>query len=199
MKKRIFIIHGWEGHPQEGWFPWLKKELEKRDFKVFVPVMPNADEPRIEEWVQFLTNLVGKPDKNTYFIGGSIGCQAIMRYMETLSDNEKIGGVVFVAGWFDLKEFVYKEEPEYEEEAKNIARPWIKNSINFKKIKQMTNNFVAIFSDDDPYVELNNKDIFNKELGAEIIIEHNKGHFRGNEDGVFKLPIVLEKILEISS
>lgn len=198
MKKRIFIIHGWEGHPQEGWFPWLKKELEKRDFEVFVPVMPNADEPKIEEWVQFLSNLVGKPDKNTYFIGGSIGCQTIMRYMETLSDNEKIGGVVFVAGWFDLKEFVYKEEPEYEEEAKNIARPWIENLINFKKIKQMTNNFVAIFSDDDPYVELNNKDIFNKELGAEIIIEHNKGHFRGNEDGVFKLPIVLEKILEIS-
>jgi hypothetical protein len=27
--KRVFIIHGWEGYPEEGWFPWLKKELEK--------------------------------------------------------------------------------------------------------------------------------------------------------------------------
>jgi predicted alpha/beta hydrolase family esterase len=198
MKKRVFIIHGWEGYPEEGWFPWLKKEPEKRGFEVFVPAMPNTDEPKIEEWVPFLVNLVGEPDENTYFVGGSIGCQAIMRYMETLPDNEKIGGVVFVSGWFDLKEFVYKEEPEYEEEARDIARPWIETPINFKKIKKITNNFVAIFSDDDPYVEINNKDIFKKELGAEIIIEHNKGHFRGNEDGVFELPIVLGKILEIS-
>ncbi|KKS50273.1 MAG: hypothetical protein UW01_C0001G0132 [Candidatus Nomurabacteria bacterium GW2011_GWA2_43_66] len=22
-----FIFHGTEGHPQENWFPWLKKEL----------------------------------------------------------------------------------------------------------------------------------------------------------------------------
>lgn len=198
MKKRVFIIHGWEGYPEEGWLPWLKKELKKKDFEVFVPAMPNTEEPKIEEWVPFLADLVSKPDKNTYFVGHSIGCQTIMRYIETLPDNAKNGGVVFVAGWFNLKEFVYKEEPEYEKEARDIARPWIETLVNFEKIKKIANSFVAIFSDNDPYVELNNKDIFRKELGAEIIIEHNKGHFRGNEDGVFKLPVVLEKILEMS-
>lgn len=35
--KRIFIAHGWDGCPEEGWFPWLKKELEIREFEVFVP------------------------------------------------------------------------------------------------------------------------------------------------------------------
>ena len=24
MTKRAFIIHGWDGYPDEGWFPWLK-------------------------------------------------------------------------------------------------------------------------------------------------------------------------------
>lgn len=24
--KRVFITHGWDGYPEEGWFPWLKKE-----------------------------------------------------------------------------------------------------------------------------------------------------------------------------
>ena len=28
--KRVFIIHGWEGHPENAWFPWLKKELEQK-------------------------------------------------------------------------------------------------------------------------------------------------------------------------
>ena len=28
--KRAFIIHGWDGYPAEGWFPWLKRELEKK-------------------------------------------------------------------------------------------------------------------------------------------------------------------------
>ena len=31
--KRVFIIHGWDGYPEEGWFPWLKEELEKEDLK----------------------------------------------------------------------------------------------------------------------------------------------------------------------
>lgn len=28
MNKRIFIIHGWDGFPEEGWFPWLNKAME---------------------------------------------------------------------------------------------------------------------------------------------------------------------------
>lgn len=36
-----------------------------------------------------------------------------------------------------------------------------------------------------------------KEFDAEIIIEHNKGHFNAS-DKVVELPIVLESILEMS-
>ena len=36
MVKRVFVVHGWDGHPAEGWFPWLKKELEKRGYLVNV-------------------------------------------------------------------------------------------------------------------------------------------------------------------
>lgn len=32
--KRIFIIHGWDGSPQNRWFPWLEKELKKKGFTV---------------------------------------------------------------------------------------------------------------------------------------------------------------------
>lgn len=195
MKKRVFIIHGWGGSPNSEWLPWLKKELEKKGFEVFVPAMPNTEEPKIEEWVPFLADLVGEPNENTYFVGGSIGCQTIMRYLETLPKNKRAGRVIFVAGWFDLTDFICEEIPEDKEECRKIARPWIETPINFKKVRNSANDFIAIFSDNDPYVELNNKDIFEKQLGAKIIIEHNKGHF--NDDyNIKELPVVLDSILK---
>jgi hypothetical protein len=27
MARKVIIAHGWDGHPQEGWFPWLKSTL----------------------------------------------------------------------------------------------------------------------------------------------------------------------------
>ena len=63
--KRVYIVHGWGGYPEEGWFPWLKKELEAKGFEVHVPQMPNADKPRMETWVPALAQAVGSADDHT--------------------------------------------------------------------------------------------------------------------------------------
>jgi predicted alpha/beta hydrolase family esterase len=59
MKKRVFIIHGWTANPADNWFPWIKSELEKHDFEVTVPQMPNADFPKQEEWLAFMREIIG--------------------------------------------------------------------------------------------------------------------------------------------
>jgi len=100
MTKRVFIVHGWDGYPEEGWFPWLKNELEAKDFEVSVPQLPEAKTPRIYNWVPALSKAVGTPDEQTYFVGHSIGCQTIARYLESLPEGVKVGGAVFVAGFF---------------------------------------------------------------------------------------------------
>ena len=185
--KRVFIVHGWGGHPEEGWFPWLKKELEGRGFKVFVPAMPDPDEPKIETWIPFLTKLVATPDLNTFFVGHSIGCQAIIRYLETLPEDIKIGGAVFVAGWYNLRNLETEEE-------KRIAGPWVNTPRNDERIRKVVNKAVAIFSDNDPFVLPENQESWREKVGAKIIVEHNKGHFSGN-DGVLSLPSALEAIM----
>ncbi len=190
MKNRVFIIHGWEGYPEEGWFPWLKKELEKNGFEVFVPAMPNTNEPKIEEWIPFLANIVGEPDKNTYFVGHSIGCQTIIRYLQTLPDGSKIGGAIFVAGWYNLRNLETDEE-------KRIAGPWVNEPRDDKKIHEAVNKAVAIFSDNDPFVISENQKSWKERVGAEIIVEHNKGHFSG-EDGIYELPVVLDSLLKMA-
>jgi len=187
MQKRVFIIHGWGGSPNEGWLPWIRKELEDRDFEVHVPQMPNPENPMIKERVDFLNDLVGRPDENTYFIGHSIGGQTILRYLEKI--NEKVGGVFLVAGWFTLNNLEKDEGP--------IARPWIETPIDFEKVQANASKIVTILSDNDPYVPLKKTaKIFREKLAADVIIEKRKGHFSG-EDKITAIPLLLEKILEI--
>lgn len=192
MAKKVFIIHGWEGFPEECWFIWLKDELEKRGYQAFVPQMPNTDEPKIEEWVGFLKKLV-KPDEETYFVAHSIGCQAVMRYLESLPAKIKIGGALFVGPWFTLT-----EETSYEtKEDKEIAKPWIETPIDFKKVKKHTTNFSAIFSDNDPFVPLSDSDLFKERLGTKITILHNKHHM-GAEANMKEFPEVLKEFLKLA-
>ena len=143
-KKRVFIVHGWDYNPSMNWYPWLKKELIDHGFEVFVPEMPNTSEPEISSWVEKLKKEVGKVDENTYFVGHSIGCQTIMRYLETLDSDIQIRGCVFVAGWFNLDNLEG-------EEVEAIAKPWIKTNINLDKVRAIVKKVAVFLSDNDPY------------------------------------------------
>jgi len=187
MNKRAFIIHGWDGYPDEGWFPWLKTELERNGFQVHVPAMPESAEPKIEAWISHLSKIVGEVDENTYFVGHSIGCQTILRYLESLPADKKVGGATFVAGWFTLMNLKTDEEKE-------IAKPWLETPIDFAKVKQHTKKFFAVFSDNDDVVPQENKKLFEERLDAKTAIEHGKGHFSGGDE-VKELPVILEAIL----
>ncbi|MDP2585732.1 MAG: alpha/beta hydrolase [Candidatus Levybacteria bacterium] len=192
MKKRVFIVYGWDGNPSSNWFPWLKKELETKGFEVFIPQLPDSGNPRIYKWVPKLSQAVGVPNNQTYFIGHSMGCQTIARYLETLSENVRVGGVVFVAGFFKRLTGL-EDEPSISETADH----WLKTPIDLQKVKSHLNESVALFSDNDPYVPLDNQDDFEDKLESKIIIEHKMGHF--NESyGITKFPIVLKSILEIT-
>ena len=185
--KRAFIVHRWDGTPKSDWYPWLKGELEKKGFKVEVPTMPNTSEPKINDWVNHLKKVAGKLDNATYFIGHSIGCQTIMRYLEKENYNGKIGGIIFVAGWFKLDNLEG-------EEVETIAKPWMNTAIDFNKIKQKIPKLTVFLSTNEPYgfVEENSK-IFKEKLNAKVILEKDKGHFT-EDDGVSELPEILSEI-----
>ena len=186
QKKRVYLIHGWNGSPDGGWKPWLKQELEKQGFEVTIPTMPNSAHPQMDEWLDNLNKTVGQVDDQCYFVGHSLGCITILRYLERLRE-EKIGGVILVAGF-----------------TSNLGVKELENffpdlgHIDWNKIKSHCDKFVAIHSDNDPYVSTHyGEDIFQKHLGAQYILEHNKKHFSGN-DGINELPTLLEVLLNMS-
>lgn len=187
-KRRVFIVHGWSGRPDSGWMKWLNSELTKKGFKVIAKRMPDPDYPKINDWVSYLSKEVGKVDQNTFFVGHSIGCQTIIRYLESLNENSKIGGAIFVAGWFNLNSLETEEEKE-------VATPWVENSINFIKVKKIINKSFALFSDNDPYVPISNSDLFKNNLGSKIKIEKGKGHYIENE--TLEIPIILKEAIRL--
>ncbi|MDD2657368.1 MAG: alpha/beta hydrolase [Candidatus Pacebacteria bacterium] len=188
---RVFIIHGWDSHPSEGCFPWLKSELDKESFEVIAPAMPDPLHPRIETWVAFLAEQVGTPDEHTFFVGHSIGCQTILRYLETLPANTKIGGAVLLAPWIHLTDEACEDAEDFE-----IAKPWLETPLQWDTIKSHSNTFIAIFSDDDPLVPLTDSKIFEEKLGTRTIIEQSKEHFSGSS-GITELSSLLSAVIEL--
>jgi len=187
--KRVIIVHRWSGGANDDWRPWLKTELEKTGCEVLVPDMPDPHVPVIEKWVDHLTKIVGVPDEETFFVGHSIGCQAILRYLDAyhFEPHKKVGGAVFVAGWFNLENLE-------DDETRRIARPWIEKPINAEKIRMVLPRLTLIISDDDPYgaASAENQEKF-RELGAKIVVLHGAGHITA-EDGFIKAPIVLSEL-----
>ncbi len=161
--KKVFIVHGYFGYPEENWFPWLKSKLEELNISVIVPAMPHAENPQLSEWVSYLQLQAGIPDENKYFIGHSLGCIAILKYLESLPENIKIGGVVLVAGFIS---------PIRLHELNNFFQ----TPLNDEKIKKSVKKILAINSDNDPFVPFIQAEEIENRLGAELIKIPNGGH-----------------------
>lgn len=222
MKKRVFLVHGWEGTPDNHWFPWLSWELKARGFEVRALTMPHADKPKVSEWVAEIKTVVGRPNKDTFFVAHSLGCIAVVRYLAELPKKSspplsfspspeegerkkkkgaEVGGCVFVAGFLsslgipEIEEFCLP--PQMVARGQNAERTRT-NAEFFDKVKQRCDKFVTIFSDNDGYVSLEKSLEFQKTLGAKGILERGKGHFSKRE-GVDALPSVFKSIIDMSS
>lgn len=186
--KRVFIIHGWTTTNQQDWIPWAVKETTKKGYTVIAPLMPDTNYPMIEAWVQKMAEVVGVVQPTDIFIGHSLGCQAILRYLETQPEHTKFDKLILVAGAQHLSR---EALPLPEDEG--IFAPWRNTPINFEKIRKMAKKVVALFSNDDPWVLFeDNAPIYKEKLGAEIVLLKNKGHFMEENGGIIQIPEILQ-------
>jgi len=187
--KKFYIVHGWEGSPNEKQLIWLRDKLVESGYEAVNLEMPNTEEPEIKAWINKISESIEAPGEDIFLIGHSIGGQAVLRFTETLPENIKIGGLVLIAPWMKLDEATLEEEGE---EVRGIAKPWMETPIDFKKIKEISPINLAFFSDNDPYVDMDAKEIFEKEIGAKTFVIKGRGHFI--ESNGIELPEILEEI-----
>ncbi len=100
-----------------------------------------------------------------------MGCQTILRYLETLSERGTVGGALFVAGFLHT---IRNLENARDEE---IGRSWTDAPLNLTHVRSLLPKSIALFSDNDQWVTLDNTAAFEEGLGSEIVVEHQRGHF----------------------
>lgn len=183
--KRAVIVHCWGGSSTYAWYPWAKTQLEKLGFEVTVPDMPDPDPPILATWLPHLKRVIGEPDEELALIGHSIGTVTIMRYLESLPDDQRVGKVILVAGFTDQLGFRELEN-------------FFETRLDYPRIKSKTKNgIVAIQSDNDPFVSAQYGERLKEELHAKLIIKHSANHMSGAVDGeesCTELPEVVENI-----
>ncbi|MCB5191703.1 alpha/beta hydrolase [Methylobacillus arboreus] len=104
QKNAVYIIHGYQASPQSHWFPWVKQALESQDFKVDVLALPESSTPDLGVWLDHLRANITGQDQHTYFIGHSLGCITLLRYLE--EQQQPAGGMILVSGFAEPLSFL---------------------------------------------------------------------------------------------
>lgn len=179
--KNAIILHGIGSNPNEFWFPYIKKGLEKKGYQVSIPQLPDKDNPNIKTYLPWILKKEVF-NKETVLIGHSSGASLILAILESL--NTKIKQAILVSGFLIRggvrpRDIVKKE-----------------NEYNWKKIKSNVENIVIINSTNDPWGcnDKQGKKIF-KYLGGVLIINNN-GHMGSNtyKQPYKEFPLLLQLI-----
>jgi len=184
--KNAVILHGTDATSQSNWFPWLKEELEKEGWNVWVPDLPHAEKPNIERYNKFLFASGWDFNEDTTLIGHSSGSVAILGLLEALPKNTVINGAVLVGSfrndlkWDSLKDLFVKP-------------------FDFVKIKCTAKKFVFVHSDDDPICPLEQAEYLCEKLGGEFVLLSGRQHFSvgyGGEQNR-RVPEILEAVQKL--
>ncbi len=177
--KKFIILHGRASTPDNNFYPWLKKELEKRGFKVEVPQMPGIPEPDDEEQANYVQSNYDL-DEGTVIVGHSMGGVVALRLLER---GIKVHGVVLVATPATGKFLDGKP--------RHSVTKAVQKGFDYGKIKKQSDYFRVISDSTDSVVPHEDGKILADNLGAYCkIVAANSPHFNGEKE-----PLLLDELL----
>lgn len=188
-KKRVYIIHGFQGRPNGGWRPWLMGELAKRGIYACALPMPDPEQPVREKWVEEIGRAVGAPNESVVLVGHSLGVLAILHYLQLLpSSAGQINRAFLCSGpAAPIKQDV-SDHPI--RAIDNFFTP----AFDAEKIRAHCELFTIIHGDNDTAVPVSHAERLQELLGGELVLISNGGHL-GGEDGVYEIDELLEGVV----
>lgn len=179
----IFIVHGAFGDPEENWFPWLKSEIEKQGYEVFVPKFPTPKNQKLQNWLNVFRDYKQYLKKDSIVVGHSLGVAFLLNILE----NQQIKAAFFVSGFTGSLGI-----PEFD----NINNSFAEKGFDWQKIRKNCHEYFIFHSDNDPYVPLEKAKQLAKNLETNMILVKNAGHFNENA-GYTEFTLLFEKIKDI--
>lgn len=179
---KVFLVHGAFGSPEGNWFPWLKKELENKNYEVIVPKFPTPVNQNLNNWIKIFEPYFNKLDENSILVGHSLGCAFILNILERIEIRVK--KVVLVAPFAG-----FLNNPKFDE----VNKTFLDKNFNWDKIKGNCSEFVILYSDNDPYVPEKKVLELSKNLGIEPVLIKGGRHLN-KKAGFSEFPELLELI-----
>ncbi|MFH0770446.1 MAG: alpha/beta fold hydrolase [Candidatus Peregrinibacteria bacterium] len=179
-----FIFHGLLGSPEENWFPWMKKKLEGRGFRIIVPPFPCPDRPKLSSWMQYFKQYHPFIHEQTILIGHSLGATFTLRLLMAL--KKSVRATFLVAPVWHAKHNAW--DP--------LMRSFTAAPYDWKRIRNNAGVLSVLYSDNDPYVSPEKSSLLASHLGVEPVLIEGVGHF--NEAAGYRtFLMLLEWILSL--
>jgi hypothetical protein len=166
----IYVVPRWAGRPASDWYPWLTQELAERGRAIHTLDLPAPDCPVIADWAAGIAGAVGRDPvrlADTYVIGHSVGCQAVVHWLASLPEGAQVAGVLLVASWFDI------DEPW------DTIVPWIEARPDWRRARAAAARIDVLLSDNDPFTAdwQATRRAWQERLGAEVAVAPGGKHF----------------------
>ncbi len=178
----VFLFHGRHSGPEDIWFPWLKGELEEIGCTVFVPKFPIGEDLTLENWVKTFKQFEDHIDKDTIFIGHSVGATFVLNLLERL--DKRIKGAFLVSCFATWAATVAELNSFYEKK------------FDWNKIRRSCEYIYQIHSDNDPYVSIEMAEKVSKPLGITLTVIEGGSHFNAKV-GMTKFPQLLDMVEDV--
>lgn len=160
--KQTIIFHGTGCNPNSYWQPYVASQLRERGFEVWVPQLPDAENPRLDTWLPFVLKN-GTYTSETIIVSHSAGCPLTLSVLENI--DVQIQKAILVAGF--ARPIVSVPE----------KLPILQDSYDWDKIKAHAGEFYFINSDNDPWGcnDVEGRYLLDH-LGGTLIIKKGEGH-----------------------
>ncbi|WP_397459195.1 RBBP9/YdeN family alpha/beta hydrolase [Pseudomonas asplenii] len=180
-KPIVYILHGYAASPEDHWFSWLRDSLAKKGIDAQILEFPTPNTPSYPEWSRYLSRVVKRHDKRTYFVAHSLGCITLLRYLQAQDENTRIGGMVLVSGFAS-------KLPEFHQ-----LDTFIADDVSFRQIVTKVAIREVIAAKDDPIVPYPLTRELAHNLDASLHTMATGGHFLAS-DGFSEFPLVLREL-----
>ena len=162
-----FIIHGSYGNPYKNWIPYLKTQLSKRRLNCMVPSFTTPYKQDYESWETILISYlkIGYITEETTFITHSLGGIFIMKFL--IENNIKIKKIITVGGFNNIK---------YDED-NSLYDSFYMSDSELLRISNLCSQIICFYSDNDPYVPIENAKHFADIVKGEKVLIKGAGHF----------------------